>query len=640
MPILPTESLESAVQDALTRARAARDAFCSLGATTDPTEAVQAFDRIGLPIDRVRGWCSLYAMAHPEDSVRERCEACVRQLSAFGTELSLDTELFAGLLRLEGATGLDAEERRLVTQALRDFRRSGVDREQATRERVTALRAELVELGQTFDRNIVEGGREVRFEGGHDDLAGLPEDFLAAHPQAEDGSVTLSTDPSVRAPFLTYQQDEGHRRKYLEAALSRATPENLEVLPKLIARRAELAGLLGYSSWADYVTEENMSRSGANVRTFLEDLVARLEMRRGQELDEYLELKREVTPDAQDVQEWDRFFLLERGRRERCGADSREARRYFPVRETLQGCLETVERVFAVEIAREPQAAVWHESVEAFAVLRDGQVVARFYLDLYPRDGKFKHACMSSQHQGLSGLQIPEASLLCNFTRATESDPGYMAHEQVTTLFHEFGHLMHHLLAGEHRFLAFSGISTEWDFVEVPSQFFEEWAWEPEVLQRFAKHPETAEPIPTDMIERMRRADEYGKAIEISVQLTYALLSLSLYEGGPAAQDPLQVMLGRKREAFPFPHVEGTAFVASFGHLHGYSAMYYTYLWSLAIAKDLREAFDGRLLDRELGARYVKQILAPGGSKDAADLVAGFLGRESNSEAFERWLAR
>lgn len=640
MPILPPETLETAVQGALAQARSARDTFCKLGAQAPAEEAVQAFDRIGLPIDGVRGWCSLYAMSHPDPAIRERGEACVRDLAAFGTELSLDTELFAGLERLEGAGGLDAQGQRLVTQALRDFRRSGVDRDEATRKRITALRGELVELGQTFDRHIVEGGREVRFEGGHAELEGLPEDFLKAHPQAEDGSVTLSTDPSVRAPFLTYQQNEGRRRKYLEAALSRATPENLEVLPKLLARRAELAGLLGYPSWADYVTEENMSRSGANVRSFLEDLVSRLELRRGQELDEYLELKREVAADADGVYEWDRFFLLERGRRERCGADSREARRYFPVRETVQGCLDTVERVFAVDIQPEPDAPVWHESVQAFAIVRDGQVKARFYLDLYPRDGKFKHACMSSQHQGLTGIQIPEASLLCNFNEASDSDPGYMAHEQVTTLFHEFGHLMHHLLAGDHQFLAFSGISTEWDFVEVPSQLFEEWAWEPEVLQRFAKHPETGEPIPTDLIERMRKADEYGKAIEVSVQLTYALISLSLYEPGGTDADPLEVMLERKREAYPFPHVEGTAFVASFGHLHGYSAMYYTYLWSLAIAKDLREAFDGRLLDRDLGARYVDKVLAPGGSKDARELVADFLGRESDSGAFERWLAR
>ncbi len=638
MPYLAPEQLTSEVPAALAQARALRDAFVKLPLPSDPSAAAERFDRIGLPIDRVRGWARLFAMAHPEADVRQRAEAHVRDLASFGTELSLDTELYQRLAELEHVDLPDALDRRLVEHALRDYRRGGVDRDAATREQIAALRGELVELGQTFDRNIVEGGRQVRFREGHAALSGLPEDFLAAHPEHEDGSVTLSTDPSVRQPFMTFQRDEQRRKQFLEAVLNRGVPKNLEVLPELIEKRHQLATLLGYGSWADYVTEDNMSRSAARVRAFLEDLVAKLKLRQAAELDQYLELKREEDDTADGVYEWDRFYLLERGRRERCGADSREARRYFRVRETVEGCLETVQQVYAVKIRRDSAAKLWLPSVQAFDVWRDGKQLARFYLDLFPREGKFKHACLSTMHQGLLGEQLPEGVLLCNFTEPTAADPGYMSHDQVTTLFHEFGHLMHHLLAGRHRFLAFSGISTEWDFVEVPSQLFEEWAWEPAVLQRFAHHPETGEPISTELVQKLRKADEYGKAIETSIQLTYGLLSLSLYEGDPQGQDPLEVMKQRKLETFPFPHFEGTAFVASFGHLHGYSAMYYTYLWSLSIAKDLRASFEGRLLDPELGRKYVEEVLEPGGSKDALELVEGFLGRAPDNRAFERWL--
>ena len=637
--MLSPERLADEATSALAEARRRRDELVALAPETSPSDVIERFDRLGLPLDGLRGWARLLAMAHPEESVRERAEAVVRDVAAFGTELSLDTELFGRLASLEDVALDDAQQRRLVEHALRDYRRAGVDRDEATRARIASLRDELVELGQTFDRNIVNGGRTVRFERGHQDLAGCPEDFLRAHPEDADGSVTLTTDPSVRLPFLTYCTIEANRRRYLEAALNRAHPENQGVLRALIAKRHELATLLGYASWADYVTEENMSKSAANVRGFLEGLVEKLAARLPAELAELLELKREFDPEASRVEEWDRFFLMELGKAHHCGVDSREARRYFPVDAVLRGCLETVERVFAVELVRDDQAELWHESALAWDVLRDGERIARFYLDLHPRDGKFKHACLSSIARGVADEQVPEGCLLCNFPEATDADPGFLFHEQVTTLFHEFGHLMHHLLAGGHRYLSFAGISTEWDFVEVPSQLFEEWAWEPEVLQRFAKHPESGEPIPRDLIERMRRADEYGKAIDVSVQLTYGLLSLSLYDRDPEGVDPMDVMLRQKRETFPYPHVEGTAFVASFGHLHGYSAMYYTYLWSLSIAKDLFERFEGRLLDPELGKQYVDEVLVPGGSKDAVELVQAFLGREPNSAAFERWLA-
>jgi thimet oligopeptidase len=217
-------------------------------------------------------------------------------------------------------------------------------------------------------------------------------------------------------------------------------------------------------------------------------------------------------------------------------------------------------------------------------------------------------------------------------------DPALLLHEQVTTFFHEFGHLLHHLLAGRGRWLSFAGIATERDFVEVPSQLFEEWAWNPEVLARFARHVDTGEPIAAELVQRMRAAEDYGKGLTVQQQLFYALLSLSYYDRDPAGLDVTRAMTELKRAVSCLPHTEGNHFHASFGHLNGYSAIYYTYLWSLVIAKDFWSLFADDPMASEAALRYRRAVLEPGGSRDATDLVGAFLGRPYSYAAFERWL--
>jgi thimet oligopeptidase len=230
--------------------------------------------------------------------------------------------------------------------------------------------------------------------------------------------------------------------------------------------------------------------------------------------------------------------------------------------------------------------------------------------------------------------------LVCNLPRPSGDDPGLLQHDQVTTFFHEFGHLLHHLFAGRQRFLSFSGIATEWDFVEVPSQMYEEWAWETGVLQRFARHHETDEPIPAELVVRMRAAEEYGKGLHVCNQMLYALLALAYHEGDPSDLDPLAVLRELKERVTRFPYEQGTSFPASFGHLNGYSALYYTYMWSHVIAKDLFGRFTPDPMDREVASAYRRNVLAPGGARDAADLVREFLGRDYEFAAWRRWLER
>jgi thimet oligopeptidase len=229
---------------------------------------------------------------------------------------------------------------------------------------------------------------------------------------------------------------------------------------------------------------------------------------------------------------------------------------------------------------------------------------------------------------------------MCNFPEPKGTDPGLMLHDEVTTFFHEIGHLLHHLFSARSRYVEFSGISTEWDFVEVPSQLYEEWAWDTGVLQRFATHHQTGEPIPEPLIDAMRRAEEYGKGLTVIQQMYFATMSLEYYMDDPAKIDPVERMIALREEHLPFPHEEGTFFLCGFGHLHGYSAMYYTYMWSLVIAKDILSAFSGDLMNPAVAQRYYDEVLSRGGTKDAADLVASFLGREQSFEAFAGWLQR
>ena len=602
-------------------------------------EVLREFDRLLEALYGLEGRIALFVAVHPEAALRTRCEALERDVAELRTELSLERGIYERLARLDPAELVDPVARRLLTNALRDYRRSGVDRDEPTRARVRALQEELVAIGQEFDRNIVTGGREFVIDEGVSGLAGLPPDFVAAHPPRADGAVVLTSDPHVRMAFLTYAERADLRREYHRVVNNRAVPENLAVLPRLLARRHELARTLGYASWADYATEDKMTRSAAAARDFLARVRARVAERARAESAELLEYKRRGDPAATQVFEWERAFLTERVKTERFELDSLMLRHYFPLESVKRGVLDTAACLFGLEFRRTSAVEVWHPSVECWELLEDGELGARFYLDLHPREGKFKHAAMFPLQDGLAGETLPEAALVCNFPEPRPDDPALLLHDQVQTFFHEFGHLLHHVLAGRGRWLSLAGIATERDFVEVPSQLFEEWAWDPEVLARFAHHVETRAPIPSELVRRLRAAEDYGKGLAVETQVFFGLLALDYYEADPAGRDLTSEMIALKRAVCCLPHTPDTHFHASFGHLNGYSALYYTYLWSLVIAKDLLARFQPDLMQGGPAVRYRRAVLEPGGSRDAAELVREFLGRAYAFEAFERWLA-
>ena len=613
----------------LGRARALVDAL----KTTTPEatlDVLEAWNAVQVALSNASAAGSLLSEVHPAAAVRERAEQVVQAAQQLSTDLGLDRDLYAVFEGLD-PHGLDAEATRLLELTLRDFHRSGVDRDDATRERLRTLQAEAVDLGLEFSRNIREDVRSVRVR--PEQLAGLPQDWVEAHPAGDDGLVEVTTDYPDLIPFLQFAHDGGAREELLTQFQNMAWPVNDGVLQRLLANRREQASLLDYDSWPDYDAEVKMIRTGAAIEEFIDRIRDLSTTSAQRDKAVLLARKQQEDPSATDVGRPDVSYLRELVRKEQHDVDAQQVRRYFAFDRVRAGLLDVTGRLFGLSWTPVPNAdaGTWHEDVATYDVDLDGERVGRIHLDLHPREGKFKHAAQFTLVEGVAGIQLAEGVLVCNFSR------GLMEHDDVVTLFHEFGHLVHHVVAGRQRWARFSGVATEWDFVEAPSQMLEEWAWDHTVLSTFATD-EAGQGIPADLVGRMRVAEDFGKGFDARTQMFYAAVSYGLHAHEVA--DLTEEVVRLQGQYSVFPYLPGTHFQCSFGHLDGYGSGYYTYMWSLVIAKDLFSAFDpGDLFATQVATAYRDTVLAPGGSRDAADLVAGFLGRPYTFDAYARWLA-
>ena len=599
-------------------------------------EALGLFDDAFAGLGNAAAQASLLRNVHPSSEVRDAAERDEQEIDAFQTGLSLDRGLYEALSRLDLA-GADPATRFLVEKSLRDFRRAGVDRDAATRERVRALRDELVRIGQEFGRNVRDDVKELRVDPA--DLAGLPEDWLRARPPGPDGKVTVTTDATDYVPVVTWAGSAALREQLWRLQRQRAHPANLEVLARMLSRRTELARLLGYATWAAYATEDKMIGGEAQAAAFVEKIADAAGDRMRRDHADLLDRKRRDEPGAGSVDPWDSAFYAEKIKAERFGADARAARPYLEYRAVRDGILALTGLLFGVAYRRVDVPDAWHPEVEVFDVVEGDRALGRVWLDMHPREGKYKHFAQFTRVNGQAGRRLPEGVLVCNFPRPGEA-PALLDLSEVRTLLHEFGHLLHHVLGGHTRWSAHSGVATEWDFVEAPSQLLEEWVRDPVVLRRFARHVETGEPIPEELVRRLDASEEFGKGLTVRQQMFYAAVSLELHRRDPEGLDTTALVAGLMERYTPFRHVPGTFFHESFGHLDGYSALYYTYMWSLVIAKDLFSPFQEEgLLTPAPSLRYRRAVLEPGGSKPAAELVHDFLGREASFAPFARWLS-
>jgi thimet oligopeptidase len=577
----------------------------------------------------------LISVSHPDPAMREAADAGRQALAKVATDLSLDRDLYDVMAALD-TTSFEHGTRHYVDRMLLEFRRAGVDRDDATRARVRELQEELVAIGQDFDRNIRTDTRTARLA--PQALAGLPDDFVRAHPAGEDGLVGITTDYPDIIPFLTYATDAAAREELWRLQRQRAYPANIDVLQRMLERRHELANLLGYASWADYAAEDKMIGSARNIADFIERIAQAANVRAARDYEQLLARKRVDTPDADVVERWDVSYLDDRIKAEHFALDTQALRPYFEYGRVKAGMMSLCERLFGIEFRPRTDIPVWHEEVECYEIFDGETLLGRIFLDMHPRPDKYNHAACFGMTRGKAGVSIPECALVCNLPRPGE-EPALLLHSDVVTFFHEFGHLLHDVLGGQVRWAGASGVATEWDFVEAPSQLLEEWVRNPETLATFAMHYETGEPLPAETVAKLRAAEEFGKGLFVRQQMFYASVSFELHHRNPDGLDYLQVEREASARMLPYRDVDNTYFSLSFGHLDGYSALYCTYMWSLVIAKDLFTVFnrDG-LLSRPTAERYREYVLAPGGTAPATELVENFLGRPYTFDAYQAWL--
>jgi len=601
-------------------------------------ETLQKYNQMEMTLQDAFCKAGLLQSVHPDEGVRDASEIVEQEMVALITAFSLDHELFEVFNKLDlESTEIDAPAKRLGTKILKDFKRSGVDKDEATRKKITELNNIMTEYSQAFGRNIREDTRFVEVTD-LERLKGLPEDFIAGHKPDENGVVKLSTDFSDYLPVMTYADDDSLREELWNKKMHIGYPKNQETLKNLLSVRHELSNILGYKTYADYSTEELMIKTPINAGDFINKVASLARVRGESDVATLLEIQKKEDPSVSEIKPWQSLYLVRKTKSEQYNFNTKLVRPYFEVQKVLGGILDISSRLFDIEFV-EAKADVWHEDVKTYDVKKSGETIGRIYLDLYPRENKYKHAAMFPMVGGVEGSRIAEGAIVCNFADPSKAeDEALLEHNNVTTFFHEFGHLLHHILSSKTKWHRFSGVATEWDFVEVPSQLYEEWAWDVEMLQSFATN-KAGEAIPVELVEKMRAANEFGKGQNVMQQMTYAAISLGFYDKDPAEIEIDKFIMKKFSDYSMYPYIDGSHFECGFGHLVEYASNYYTYMWSLVISKDLYQTFKKNgMSDSTTSLAYRDKLLSMGGEKDASVLVKDFLGREFSFEAFENWL--
>ncbi len=596
------------------------------------------YDRAVRQLNAASYFSSLMQQVHPEAAFRDHATTMTTKVSDVATALSLNRSVYDALASMD-VSKADAATRYYVQRQLLEFRLAGVDKDDATREKLKKLQDQLTQDQSHFDRNISDDQKSIDVAG-VSELAGLPQDYIDSHKPGADGKIRIMIDEPDAYPVMEFAKSDDLRRRFSEAFETRAYPKNREVLLDMMKTRYEIATLLGYSSWADYNAADKMIGTGSNIAKFIADLDAATRPLAEREFAILLAEKQKTDPGATEIFGYQSSYLSELVRREQYDFDSQSVRPYLPYNQVKKGIMDTAATLFHVTFRQEPGAPAWDPSVETWDVIESGKVIGRFYLDMHPRPGKYSHAEMAPVLDGIRGKQLPEAALVCNLPEPTATDPGLLDYEDAVTFFHEFGHLMHHILGGQQQWAGISGITMEADFIEAPSQMLEEWMRSPQVLATFAHNYKTGEPIPADLVARMNRAAAFGRAGSVAAQTAYSAISYDVYKDSPDKVDvdaiPIDCMR-RYRLFIPLP--SDAHMYASFPHLAGYSSAYYTYMWDKAIAEDFFQQFDhNNLLAGDAPMRYRRLVLEPGGSMSANDLVKNFLGRPQNMAAMQVWL--
>ncbi len=650
------EHVQPAIGELLREARARIDALAANTAPRTFDNTLMALDTITEPLDEAMSVVRHLESVATYPELRAAYNAVQPEVSSFYSGIPLHAGLWQAIrtyAATEDASALTGTWRRFLTKTIDNFRRHGADLDPQNKARLEAMDMELATVTTKFSQNVLDATNAFELviadEAG---LAGLPPSAVAAARASAEQKGLVGWRFTLQAPSYTpvmmYLNDAGVRQQMYRAYAVRASSgeyDNRPSLSRILELRRAKAELLGFRNFADLVLHDRMAHTGQRALEFLEDLKHKTERQFARENRELLEFRRGLEgADAPELQPWDVAYYAEKQRAALYDFDEEELRPYFPLDRVVDGLFATVERLYGIRVAEEPGVPVWDPQVRYYGVHdRDGVFIGGFYADWYPRENKRGGAWMDALITGcpadLPGSK-PHLGLICgNLTPPLADRPALLTHYEVTTIFHEFGHLLHHLLSRvEVRSLA--GTSVAWDFVELPSQIMENWTWEREPLDLFARHYQTGAPIPAELFEKMVRARNFRSANAHMRQLGFGFLDLALHiDYDPARDgDAITYTRGILQQYSPAPLPPDHAMAAAFTHLFaspvGYGAGYYSYKWAEVLDADAFTRFRTHgIFSPEVGAEFRDVILSRGDSEDPAELYRKFMGRDPDPNA-------
>jgi thimet oligopeptidase len=611
-------------------------------------EGQRTFENTLSPLDNSFNFlgqaCSIYEVifsASPDKGVRDEATSGFQTLTNEMTELSLDEDIYKAVKSYSlspGAKALKAERKYFLTKLLLDFSRNGFALDKVKRDTLKALNNKIQELSLEFNKNIAQDNPSVSFT--EAEMSGLPDDFKKSHLQA-DKSYKLDVSYPSYTPFMNYAKNPEARKKMYLLKTNVGYPKNDVLLADILRLRTQKAKLLGHKTYSEYITEGIMSKTTKNVWDFENKLKTDLRVKADMEYKDLLAIKSKESGKAETtIFPYDAWYCITQLLDQKYKVDDEKVKEYFELQQVIKGLFDVYQRIYNLSFVEDTHPSVWHPDVQAFRVTDNAtkKMIGYFYLDLYPRDNKYKHAAcfpITCSRTVSEGRQVASAALICNFPKPTADQPSLMTHSNVSTIFHEFGHLMH-TLVNETELSSFAGTNVVTDFVEAPSQIMENWVWNKKVLSLFAKHYKTGEVIPGELVDRMIASKNATSGIFALQQVFYGTLDFTMNDGYVLkGQDPIPGLVKELQNSITlYPFVDGSHFEASFGHLTNYGSQYYGYLWSLVYAQDMYSVFASDPLSPATGKRFREMILAKGGSDDALNLVRNFLGREPNNKAF------
>jgi thimet oligopeptidase len=606
---------------------------------------IRKFAGIEADLIRETGTPIFLTYVSPDKAVREAGKKCEEDVSKFLVDVYGREDLYRAVRaysRDATTFDLNAEEKKLMSDIVRSFRRGGFSLPAGQRKEYVEIRKKIAQLSSDFQYNIDHGDQTLEFTMA--ELEGLPESYIARLEKTSKGTYKVSTQYPDYFPFMQNAKS-GKARKRMQAAFdNRAADKNVTIFKEALRLRSRAARMIGYPSHAAFVDEDRMAGKPERIMSFLKDMKSRLRPGLESDLSKMLVLKRlQEGESATSVEWWDWRYYDNLIRKKEFNIDQEAVREYFPLDIVLKGMFKIYETLFGVEYREIQNADVWHPEVRLFSVSNRGSKtpMSYFYVDLFPRDAKFGHA---AQFSIVSGEKLsdgtyrkPIVALVANFNRPAGNTPSLLSHGEVNTLFHEFGHVMHSMVTTA-QFAKYAGTNTRTDFVEAPSQMLQNWVWDSEMLKLISGHyQDPSRHLPEDLLQRMITAKNLNNAVTYSRQLLFGLVDMSFHMSNDVG-DTTELWSQVQKDVMIMPMVEGTHPEANIGHLMGgYDAGYYGYMWSEVFSADMFTRFQKEgLLNPKTGMAYRRQVLQAGGSKEPDRLLANFLGRQPLLEPFLR----